>query len=133
MNRLLRNLLLVAGLVAAGQAGAQVTFYEHDGFHGRTFTTDRGIWNFERWGFNDRASSAVVRGGSWEVCTDARFNGRCVVLREGNYPSFRTMGLNDRVSSVREIQNYGYYGRDEGRSQSQSLRPRMAQPRRRSL
>lgn len=108
MNRMLRNLMLAIGLVASGNAVAEVTFFEHDGFHGRSFTTDRNVWNFERWGFNDSASSAVVRDGSWEVCTDARFEGRCVLLRPGNYPSLGALGLNDRVSSVREVEHHGY-------------------------
>lgn len=103
MNRILRNLLLAAGILVAGTAAAQVTFYEHDGFGGRSFTADRTIANFDRSGNNDMASSAVVRGGSWEVCTDARFEGRCVVLRPGDYPSLRALGLNDRISSVREM------------------------------
>ncbi len=110
MNRMLRTLLVAGGLVTAGAAAAQATFYQDDGFQGRSFTTDRNVWNFERFGFNDRASSVSVRGGAWEVCTDARFEGRCVVLRPGDYPSLGAMGLNDRVSSVREVQNYG---RDE--------------------
>ncbi|MEP7205935.1 MAG: beta/gamma crystallin-related protein [Casimicrobiaceae bacterium] len=115
MNRMVRNLLLAAGLVAAGNAMGQATFFEHDGFHGRSFTTDRNVWNFERWDFNDRASSVSVRGGSWEVCSDARFEGRCVMLRPGDYPSLGAMGLNDRVSSVREVQHYGS-GYDYGTS-----------------
>jgi hypothetical protein len=110
MNRMLRTLLVTAGLLTAGAAAAQVTLYQDDGFQGRSFTTDRNVWNFQRFGFNDRASSVSVRGGAWEVCTDARFEGRCVVLRPGDYPSLGAMGLNDRVSSVREVQNYG---RDE--------------------
>ncbi|HEX4857519.1 MAG TPA: beta/gamma crystallin-related protein [Usitatibacteraceae bacterium] len=80
---------------------SQVTFYEHEGFGGRSFVTREQIDNFERFGFNDRASSVVVVGESREVCEDVRFYGRCVVLREGNYPSLATMGLNDRISSVR--------------------------------
>jgi uncharacterized protein YcfJ len=103
MNATLRNVLGVAGLVVATQAGADITFYEHDGFHGQTFTTDRPIGNLQRFGFNDRASSVVVRGERWEVCEDAQFSGRCVVLRPGNYPSLGSMGLNDRVSSMRAI------------------------------
>jgi len=103
MNRILRNALGVAGVVIATQAAAQVTFYERDDFRGRSFTTEKQIGNFERYGFNDRASSVVVKRERWEVCEDARFSGRCVVLRPGSYPSLAAMGLNDRVSSVRAV------------------------------
>jgi uncharacterized protein (UPF0179 family) len=82
---------------------AQVVFYEGEGFQGRSFTTEREVGNFERFGFNDRASSAVVTADRWEVCEDARFSGRCVVLRPGRYPSLAAMGLNNRVSSVRDV------------------------------
>ncbi|HSW05691.1 beta/gamma crystallin-related protein [Aquabacterium sp.] len=96
-------LTLVAGAAMASQAMAQVTFYEHDGFQGRSFTTERRVPNFERFGFNDRASSVVVSNNRWEVCDDAGFQGRCVVLRPGSYGSLGAMGLNDRVSSVRAV------------------------------
>jgi uncharacterized protein YcfJ len=89
--------------VQAPYAATQITFYEREGFQGRSFTADKEIRNFERYGFNDRASSAVVVGDRWEVCEDVRFGGRCVVLRPGRYPSLAAMGLNDRVSSVREL------------------------------
>jgi uncharacterized protein YcfJ len=104
MHTLLRNTLAVAGLAMATQAAAQLTFYEREGYAGQSFTTQQRIGNFERFGFNDRASSVVVTADRWEVCEDARFNGRCVVLRPGNYPSLAAMGLNDRVSSVRMVE-----------------------------
>ena len=108
MNRTLRNLLLIAGIAVAGQAAAQITLYERDGFHGRSFTADGTVWNFDRRGFNDSASSAVVQGGTWEACSDARFEGRCVILRPGNYPTLASLGLNNNISSVRPVQNtYG--------------------------
>jgi len=92
MKALLRNALAVAGMAIATQAAAQVIFYEHEGFAGRSFTTDQQIANFERYGFNDRASSVVVQRDVWEVCEDARFGGRCVVLRPGRYSSLAAMG-----------------------------------------
>jgi uncharacterized protein YcfJ len=82
---------------------SQVIFYENEGFTGRSFTADQQIENFQRYGFNDRASSAVVLGERWEACEDVRFGGRCVVLRPGRYASLSRMGLNDRVSSVRSV------------------------------
>jgi uncharacterized protein YcfJ len=96
-------MLGVAGIIAATQAAAQITFYEREDFRGPKFTTTRPLGNFERFGFNDRASSAVVAGNRWEVCEDARFEGRCVVLRPGQYPTLASMGLDNRISSVREI------------------------------
>ena len=95
--------LTVAALAVATHASAQITFYEHDNFQGQSFTTQRPIRDFTRYGFNDRASSVQVTANRWEVCDDVRFEGRCVVLRRGNYPSLSAMGLNDRVSSVRNV------------------------------
>lgn len=104
MRSLLKTTLAAACVVMSAQAAAQITFYEHEAFGGRSFTTERNVANFERFGFNDRASSAVVRSSQrWEVCQDAQFDGRCVVLRPGSYDSLASMGLNDRVSSVRIV------------------------------
>lgn len=103
MNVILKITLAVVGVALATQASAQITFYEHQGFEGRSFTTEKRVGNFARHGFNDRASSVEVSGDRWEVCQDARFNGRCVVLRPGRYPSLAAMGLNDRVSSARAV------------------------------
>lgn len=85
-------------------ATAQIAFFEQEGFAGRAFTTDKSIENLNRNGFNDRASSAVVAGNrQWEVCDDNGFSGRCMVLRPGQYPSLAAMGMNNRISSAREI------------------------------
>ena len=74
------------GVVAASQAAAQVTFYEQEGFRGRSFTATQRVDNLNSTGFNDRASSAIVERGEWQVCEDAFFHGRCSVLRPGQYP-----------------------------------------------
>ena len=109
MNSSLKFALGATALALAAQATAQITFYENDGFRGRTFATDRRIGNLERVGFNDRASSVVVDRGRWEVCEDIRFEGRCTILRRGSYDSLRGMGLNDRISSVRPADNRRSY------------------------
>lgn len=103
----------VRGVAAATQADndrnppgnlrPEVTFYEQEGFGGRSFTTSQELGNFDRVDFNDRASSVVVVGGPWEACEDARFGGRCMILRPGRYPSLDSMGLNNRLSSVRAV------------------------------
>jgi uncharacterized protein YcfJ len=101
MRPALKTLIGVAAIALAGQATAQISLYQGEGFRGPVFSTDRPVRNFDRIGFNDRASSAVVERGSWEVCEDEQFRGRCVVLRRGNYPSLASIGMNNRISSVR--------------------------------
>jgi hypothetical protein len=94
----------VLGLAAAVPAlGAEITFYERDGVRGRSFTADQSVQNFANIGFNDRASSVRVVSGTWQLCSDAYFRGRCVTVAPGEYPTLRSMELNDLVSSAREL------------------------------
>ena len=106
-TRILKTTMGAVALACSGVAMADVTFYENDNYGGRAFTVHDPIDNFQRIGFNDRASSVVVSGRPWEVCDDAGFRGHCYVLRPGNYPSLSSMGLNDRVSSAREVDRNG--------------------------
>lgn len=103
MNAKLTSALAVAGLAFATQAAAEITFYEHENFNGRTLTSERQIYDMRRSGLNDRASSVVVDDGRWEICENERFGGRCIVLRPGSYPSLSAMGMNDRITSVRPV------------------------------
>lgn len=89
--------------LAAAAAPAQVMFYEHDNFQGSSFLVSADTENFAPLGFNDRVSSAEVRGGTWQVCEDAGFRGQCVTLTPGRHASMRAYGMNDRVSSARRI------------------------------
>jgi hypothetical protein len=91
--------------VAGGQSagGSSIVLYENDDFRGRSYTSSNSVSNLNDGGFNDRASSAVVRGGRWQICENAYFGGRCETLGPGEYRSLRTMNLNDKVSSVREL------------------------------
>ena len=76
MHALTRISWAAAGLLMAAQVAAQVTFYENEGFEGRSFTTQKRVDNLRRAGFNDRASSEFVRGERWEVCDDSPMRGR---------------------------------------------------------
>ena len=93
--------LISAGLMMTTQAGAQVTFYEGEEFRGATFRIDTSMPNFDPLGFSDRATSAVVEQGRWQVCEEAGFRGRCTILGPGNYPSLAPMGFNNRISGSR--------------------------------
>lgn len=103
MNSVLKKVLVAAAFAISTHAAAQITFYEREGFEGRSFTAENQIGNFEQNGFNDRASSVVVLRGRWEICENARFSGRCVILRPGRYPSLAAMNMNNSVSSVRSV------------------------------
>ena len=127
MNRPLTIALAVAAAAIASPAFAQITFYENDGFQGRTFTATKQVSDFDRVGFNDRASSVEVTRDRWEVCQDAHFEGQCMVLRPGRYPSLAAMGLNNRISSVRMVASSAHY--DEGRYAPQPYAAYDARPR----
>ena len=107
MHAMLKGLLAVGGLALAMQAGAQVTLFSGYDFHGRQLTVDRTMWDLDRTNFNDRAASLIVDRGRWQVCEDARFQGRCVTLRPGRYGSLDRMGLDKRISSIRPLETYG--------------------------
>ena len=83
--------------------GASITFYADADYRGAstTITSESSFLSM----FNDRASSARVRG-SWEVCEDARFGGRCERI-SGDVRNFADYGLNDRISSVRPSRGGG--------------------------
>jgi hypothetical protein len=112
-----RGWLTLSGLLLAlfaGFASAQVTLYDREGLRGRSFTADGTVDNFDNYGFNDRASSAYVERGVWEACEHAYFRGRCVTLRPGEYFSLGSIGMGDKISSIRPLrgERYGYgYGR----------------------
>ena len=114
MNCNLKAALAAAAVVMASQAMAQITFYEGEGFRGQAFQTNKPVADFRRYGFNDRASSAVVDRGHWEVCDAVQLEGTCVVLRPGSYDSLERMGLNKSISSVRPISDRDHYA-NEGR------------------
>ena len=100
----MKRTLLAAALVASAlPAAAQITLYGREEFDGRNVTIDSGERNLNSQGFNDRAASAIVRGGRFEVCEDENFRGRCMVLRPGQYPSLAAMGMGNAISSVRAV------------------------------
>ena len=98
---------LLLALAASGAMAQAITFYQQENFRGRSFAQDGPIADFQRFGFNDRAASVVIRSGAWELCSDAHFAGRCVTLRPGSYRSLNAIGLGDRISSARPMHGGG--------------------------
>jgi hypothetical protein len=129
--RTLKTVFALVTIAFAAQAAAQITLYEHEGFGGRPLSTGTQIDSLVDHGFNDRASSVVVTSGRWQICEHANFQGHCVYLRPGQYPSLAAMHLNDAPSSVRRVgrnmrvSDRSYvpapYGRDYGRRANERL------------
>ncbi|MES2106460.1 MAG: beta/gamma crystallin-related protein [Pseudomonadota bacterium] len=114
-NSIKAGLLALAALLSVAvqaQAG-EITLYEHEGFGGRQVDLRDVTPSLRGIGFNDRASSVVVRSGRWEVCSDNNFQGSCAVLERGEYRNLDPR-LNDRISSVREVDGSGGYAAGGG-------------------
>ena len=96
-------------VVVPPPAVAQITLFGREGFEGRSFATHDPVRNLERHDFGDRASSAIVQGGRFEICDGLGFEGRCMVLRPGQYPSLAAMGMNDAITSLRPVERHAQY------------------------
>ena len=112
MNSILRNALAASTMAIATQAAAQATFYEHPNFQGQSFTTEQTIGNLERYGFNNRASSARVRGDAWQVCDGAGFSGQCVDAAAGRLHVAGRDGL-ERQRFLGTSRQQGHARRDD--------------------
>jgi uncharacterized protein YcfJ len=100
-KQIIKAAFAVSALVLASQAMAQVVLYEREGFRGRSVAVNGELRNVERRALGDKAASAVVERGRWEVCEQPRFQGRCAVLRRGNYPDLGAAGLQWDIASIR--------------------------------
>ncbi len=91
-------------LLAASSLSAQeITIFQNQNFTGPNFSATSSVTNLANVGFNDRAASVTIRAGTWQLCSDDFFRGQCVTLQPGNYNNLGAMGLNNAVSSLREV------------------------------
>ena len=102
-------LFCTATLFASAAASAgEITLFQDADFRGRALPLRSDVNDLSRVGFNDKTSSIIVRSGTWEVCKDANYRGSCRVLQPGRYST--VSGMNDAISSVREIDKRGHGG-----------------------
>jgi hypothetical protein len=92
--------------------GPEIILYDRDGFGGRSVRYRDGISNLASQGFNDAARSLRTRG-RWIVCEDADFEGRCRTV-EGDLRDLFSIGLANRISSLRPADGHGGGGYDPG-------------------
>ena len=96
------GVVIAVSLLAPCAFAGEATLFGNRNFQGPAMTVRGPSPNLERIGFNDTASSMVVRAGVWEVCSKPYFEGHCAQLQPGEYSSFGT-DVNDRIASVREV------------------------------
>lgn len=89
-------------LALSGIAAAQITIYQQPNFGGPDVTVRDGARELKGTPVYDQGSSAVVRSGRWEVCSQPDFKGDCMVLGPGQYPRLDDK-LFHRTESVRRI------------------------------
>jgi hypothetical protein len=109
MSRYTAALAALVALGACGVAAAhvgEITLYEKAGFDGRAMTLREVTPDFSAIAFSDSAASIVVRVGSWEVCTEAQFKGRCLTLQPGIYNGTDD-AFHSRIASAREVGGSG--------------------------
>ena len=70
-------------------------------FQGQQVELSQDVRAMSDVGFNDRATSLIIREGRWEFCEHADFRGECVVLGPGRYDVLDRM--NNRISSMRRV------------------------------
>lgn len=101
-NTLTAAFLLAASIVGQAASAGELVLFSHEDFRGqRVVIADGAANNFRDFDFNDRASSLVVRSGTWELCEHANFQGACAVFQRGEYPNLRQ--FNNTFSSAREV------------------------------
>jgi Beta/Gamma crystallin len=91
-------LAIASGAVCAGE----ITLFEDEDFRGNSVRISSEVPSLDATGMNDKAQSAIVRDGTWELCRDAYFNGGCIQLQPGRYARMDGNFVRN-VSSVREV------------------------------
>ncbi len=82
----------------------RLQLFEGRDFRGRTINLEQSVADFDQ-GRNPIGSpvSAIVTGGTWEICTDYNYGGRCQALPPGQYNDLGTQ-LNYRIVSARVLE-----------------------------
>jgi Beta/Gamma crystallin len=89
-----------------------VTVYTNKNFSGESVSFGADTPDLRGYSLNDKISSIrIPTGETWEICQDINYENRCQVLT-GSVSDLRAMGWNDRISSLRRVNNG--FGRGRG-------------------
>ncbi|MBY0428555.1 MAG: beta/gamma crystallin family protein [Alphaproteobacteria bacterium] len=109
-------LLALAFIFSVGTAQAgSITLYKGEAFQGESWNINHAVRNFsDNNGWNDTVMSAIVHDGIWEACVDANYQ-NCTILQGSDMRDFHRIGLDRKISSIREVDARNYqYGNESG-------------------
>lgn len=96
-----------------GGRDAELVLFDSTNLRGRSVPLRGDVGDLVSAGFNDRAQSMLIEGGSWEVCQHRDFGGMCRVYGPGQYNNLER-SLQRAISSVRLVSNDGNRGNGYG-------------------
>jgi Beta/Gamma crystallin len=102
------------GVTASAQSrrnGVGVTVYTNPNYSGQSASFRDDTPTLLPYALNDKVSSIEIPNGeTWEVCQDVNYGNRCQTLT-ASVPNLSSIGWNDRISSLRRINNGGFRDR----------------------
>lgn len=84
-----------------GFGPGRIDLFDNPGFVGEAVSVTGDARNLESFGFNDRAASAIVYSGMWDLCEHADYQGACRRFGPGRYTDIAD--LTGRLSSLRQV------------------------------
>lgn len=84
-----------------GPRSYDIAFFADGNFRGPFLGFDQGEASLSQFRFNDTASSVIVNRGTWLICADNDYRGRCEFI-DASVSDLGAIGLNDRISSFRK-------------------------------
>lgn len=78
-----------------------ITVYSDINYRGRSWVFSDDVRNLSSMGLGNKISSVRISGGRWRICRQTDFRG-CTDV-DGDIPDLRDLGLNDQVSSIKEL------------------------------
>ena len=85
-----------------GANNSTLMLYSAPDFGGQAYQATREVTNLPRQ-FNDKAMSLRIEGrGSWQICSDSDFRGRCQIF-DRDVSDLRQYGLGEAVTSMRPV------------------------------
>ena len=88
-----------------GRRGGELVLFQDSAQRGQAIEISHDVADLSQYRFNDRASSFLITGGTWQVCEHANFRGRCEVLQAGA-GDLKPIRMNDNISSIRAYRGW---------------------------